>query len=600
MMKTGRGFAFAIAAAAFAAFLPRCDAMERLSLDGLWEFSFIERARLESASEAGFSPSGLMPVPGCFDLMPEFYARRGLARYRRSFTLPRDVASAYLDIEGMGLSGRFWIDGREVGTSRLPFSRIELHLGRLAAGRHVISCALDNNLERTRSLVYQPYYDFFLSGGFYHGVSLRLQSLPVELDRVVVRTRDFARGVVELALEAKGALPRELDAAVSFDGGGAKTLRFADGRARVEVPGFRLWSPDSPNLHEVSVTSAEFGAVSARFGVREFRTEGRRFLLNGKPVYLKGVNRHESHPQDGYATSRLTMYRDISLMKSIGCNFVRGSHYTQCDEFLSLCDEMGLLVWEESLGWGNYAELGDEEFMAAQVEQTSLMARASINHPSVVISAFLNEFGSGGKTGEVSGRRIVERLVAAIREADTGHLVTYASSHPNDDVCFDLVDFIAFNSYPSWHGTVGRGSTPESLKAEIRRSFSSSVAYLRGKFGADRPIIVSETGVYAIAGEHDPMGAQWTEEFQAEYVGDWIDAVFESPEMSGFTVWQFCDSRTFFRGGSDIRTKPLGFNMAGLFDRNRVPKKSAGAVAARYRAEPGEAMGRYLDLKEEK
>jgi hypothetical protein len=108
------------------------------------------------------------------------------------------------------------------------------------------------------------------------------------------------------------------------------------------------------------------------------------------------------------------------------------------------------------------------------------------------------------------------------------------------------------------------------------------VTRLRKVYGEDKPIIVGETGVYSIYGCHDPMCAQWTEEFQSEYLDHWLTAVLASPEMAGFTVWQFCGSRTYFRGGSDIRTKPLGLNMAGLFDSHRRAKLAAQTVKRHY------------------
>ena len=555
--------------------------VERMPLDGVWDFAF-ERGASMASADANFNATDKMVVPGCFDLTPKWYAQRGLAHYRRGFTLARDVSCAYLRVKGMGLQAKFFVDGREAASSKLPYSTLEMPLGRLAAGEHTVAVALDNNLTGERELVYKPNYDFFLSGGFYHGVELKLQYEPVELDRVVVRTRDYATGTVELALEAKGALPGSVKAAVSFDGGKAEEVAFLNGRASMRVPGFRLWSPEHPNLHRVTVRSP-YGTSTTRFGIRQIEARGKAFWLNGEKLWLKGVNRHESHPEDGYATGMPTMYRDITLMKSIGCNYVRGSHYPQRDEFLSLCDELGLMVWEEALGWGNWSDLADKKFMASQVEQVRLMVRESINHPSVVISAFLNEFGSNSE----SGRVLADMLIETIRAEDTGHLVSYASMCNVSDICFSNADFIAFNAYPAWHGRIGRGSTPDSLGRAVREEFNAAVAYLRRTFGDDKPIIVSETGCYSLYGSHDPMGAQWSEEFQSEYLDHWLKAVTESPEMSGFTVWQFCDSRTFFRGGSDIRTKPLGFNMAGLFDRHRNPKLAATTVRRYYLGNKG-------------
>ena len=550
--------------------------LARLSLDGTWDFSFVRGAAL-AAGKADFAATDKMVVPGCFDMMPKWYAQRGLAHYRRTFTLEKDVRNAFLKVRGFGLQAKFFLDGKEVPTSRLAYSALELELGALAAGEHTLVAALDNNLTGDMDLVYKPNYDFYLAGGFFHGVELKLQYQPVELDRVVVRTRDYKTGTVELTLEAKGELATDLTADVSFDGAKAVPVAFKDRKVTLKVPNPTLWSPAAPNLHSVTVDTPA-GRTSARFGIRQIAAHDKAFWLNGEKIWLKGVNRHESQPEDGYATSKTQMYRDIQLMKSIGCNYVRGSHYPQCADFLDLCDELGIMVWEESLGWGNWKDLKNEVFIRDQILQTQMMVRESINHPSIVISAYLNEFGSERE----EGRALSDRLIDTIRAEDTGHLIGFASSHGWEDVCNDKTDFIAFNLYPSWHGQIGRGSTPESLSAVIKEQFDINIGYLRKRFGNDKPIMISETGCYSLYGNHDPMGAQWSEEFQSEYLENFLKLSVASPEMGGFTVWQFCDARTYFRGGSDIRTKPMGYNMAGLFDRHRNAKVAAGTVKKYY------------------
>ena len=554
------------------------SALERKCLDGLWEFSFAEGASVADA-KADFAATDRMAVPGCYDLMPKWYAKRGLGSYRRTFTLDRSTEAAFLKVKGMGLRARFFVDGREIASSSYPYLTIELPIGPLAAGVHTLAVALDNVLELNGHDVFQPYYDFYLSGGFYHGVELVCTERPVDIDRVVVRTRDFRTGRVELALETKGgALPADFGASVSFDGSASGEISFKNGRALVNVPSFRLWSCEEPNLHTVCVKTKDFGSATARFGIREIKARGKKFYLNGREIYLLGVNRHESHPEFGYATDRKVMYRDIELMKSIGCNYVRGSHYPQSDDFLDLCDEMGLMVWEESLGWGNNAELSDPEFIRRQIEQTSLTTRMSINHPSVVISGFLNEFQSFKE----EGKALADKLIAAIRAEDTGRLVTFACNRAMNDISNENTDFISINRYPAWHINRGTALTPESLRDVITNDLALAVAYMRNRYGEDKPIIVGETGVYSIYGWHDPMHAQWSEEFQSEYLDHWLTAVLSSSEMSGFTVWQFCDSRTYFRGGSDIRTKPMAFNMAGLFDSARRAKLAAMTVKKHY------------------
>ena len=148
--------------------------LERVSLDGTWDFSFSPRAML-SAATSDFKATDKMVVPGCFDLMPKWYAQRGLAHYRRTFSLGRGCTAAFLRVQGMGLQAKFFIDGREAGTVKYPYVTFEVPLGALSAGDHVLVVALDNRLDGSKELVFKPNYDFFLSGGFYHGVELKLQ-----------------------------------------------------------------------------------------------------------------------------------------------------------------------------------------------------------------------------------------------------------------------------------------------------------------------------------------------------------------------------------------------------------------------------------------
>lgn len=555
------------------------QAMESISLDGLWDFKFHDDCKPEKMPKE-YIPDDKMPVPGCFDIMPNYYAKRGIARYRRTFTLEKDVLNAFLKIKGMGVRGTFWIDGREIGFSKLAYSTLEFETGALKKGEHVVEAAINNRLFGSDTELFQPFYDFFASGGFYHGVELKLQKYPVELDRVLVRTRDYKTGLVELELDFKGRAPAQsLEALVSFDGGAAKKVVFKNSRAKLTVPSFRLWSPESPNLHRVEVVPAgAMGRAKARFGIRSFTCAKGKFWLNGKPVFLKGVNRHDTDHENCYATTIQSIWRDIMLIKGLGCNFVRSVHYTPSDEFLTLCDEAGILVWQEALGWGNWpSQMGNEEFVRMQVEQAKLMARNSLNHPCAVIDAFLNEFVSSS----VEGKALADKLIAALRSEDTGRPISFAASKNTTDICNENTDFVAFNIYPSWHQEIGSGTTSQSLTATMKRRFAEVTKCFRDRY-PDKPIMIGETGCYSFYGHHDPAAAQWSEEFQAEYLQNSLEFAFDSKDISGIAIWQFADARTYRRGGSDIRTKPLGMNMAGLFDSLRREKLAAKKARSFY------------------
>ena len=549
-------------------------------LNGIWQFRFLEKTFLEDADEESFTPNDVMCVPGAFDATPAYRCKRGTGLYRREFRLWKDSPRGILKVGAIGLRARFRIDGKEVGFTNLPYSGVEFETGPLKAGVHVITAAIDNNFDRPavqyaagdRMKLFLPYYDFYAFGGFYRGIELHQLPSGTILDRVQVRTLSHETGRVALRFLFSGACAEKRTVRFRFDtDSDYRTAEIAHGETlECTVPSFRLWSCEKPELHTLEVRTQD-DVIVERFGIRTVQAGKRQILLNGKPVYLKGFNRHESHPEFGPATPEAVMLEDLQNLRRLNCNFIRGCHYPQDQRFLDLCDRMGFLVWEESLGWGNTAEqMADAEFQDLQEQQTRLMVRNSINHPGVIIWAFLNEFQS--ETEE--GRAICKRLANAIREEDASRLVTFACNHVRNDICTDLMDIIAYNTYPGWIS----GDAAAEPPSYIRGNRDTIIARFRTYNPPDKPILVSEMGCCGLYGQHDRGGAQWSEEFQAEYLEEVIRRVFESPELCGLSIWQFNDAKSYCRTGANIRCKPLAQNLAGVFDQYRRPKLAAETV----------------------
>ena len=548
--------------------------MQILDLNGVWNFSFSPDAPMESWNGEADGLAGVMSVPGCFDALPENFCRRGYAVYMRTFVLEKEWRNGWLRIDGMGLRGAFQLDGRPLGEMSLPYTTFELETGRLAAGEHRLVAVIDNNFDAEKMKLFLPNYDFYAFGGFYHGVSLRLSDAEPPLDRVQVRTLDFQRRKLEFTFCFKGATPEECAVRLAIDGEAAREYVIRGGVLTVERRELGLWSPESPVVHTLR---AECGTdtVTENFGIREIRAEGKRILLNGEPLYLKGFNRHESHPANGAATTRQEMLEDLQHLKQLNANFIRGCHYPQSQEFLDLCDRMGFLVWEESLGWGNTEEhMLDREFIHLQEEQTRRMVRNSFNHPSVIFFGFLNENTSNTEAGE----KLCRRLAEVIRAERSGRLVTFACNRLFDDRAAKYMDVIAYNTYPGWITKVYSEDPMETVAPNQQRILER----FRGECKLKMPIVVSEMGCGALYGSHDAAGAQWSEEFQAEYPATVIDTVASSPEISGICLWQLNDSRSFHRSGSVIRVKPLALNLAGVYDQYRMAKLSARVVAEKF------------------
>lgn len=522
-----------------------------LSLNGSWDFRFEEGRVLEDVAEASFAATDVMAVPACYDMMPKWYMKRGTGLYRRTFTLSEPMKDAVLVVDGMGVRARFEMDGKDLGVHPYPYARLEIPVGPLAAGEHQVFAAVDNTLVWPQVKLARPYYDFYFYGGFYHGVKL-VEREP----KVFVRTLDYKTGTIEVEWE-----------------GGEKEIR--------TVPNFKLWSPEAPNLTTINVKGR-----NVRFGIRQIEAKDGKMYLNGKELFLKGFNRHESDWLNGAATPEAIMLQDIQRLKAMGGNFIRGAHYQQCERFLDLCDEAGVLVWEESLGWGNgqpYTfrdfppdELTDEAFAAMQVKQTREMVRASFNHPSVIIYGFLNECGSHQESCKV----LVDRLIETIRAENTGRLITFACNVGARDRCNEKTDLIAINAYP---GTIPMlPGTSERLAASVRTTFNDLVKTFRTRY-PDKPIIVSESGCGAEFGRRGEYASPNTEEFQNEYLTDLFDTLWSNPDVSGFAIWQMNDGRTRERFGGKAVSAYFGGSIAGVFDRLRRPKLSAQTVERYFR-----------------
>ena len=552
-------------------------AVAAMSLNGSWDFRFEEGKAAPSVQSPVFEATDSVPVPGCFDAMPKWFMKRGTGFYRRTFELESAVERSWLVVDGIGLYARFWVDGREIGTDDLPWSRVELEAGPLAAGTHTVVAAVDNRFDWSYQKLVRTFYDFHCWGGFFRGVSLSFDDR-----RLFVRTRDYATGTVEI--EAVNFARRDFDAELVFDGSRKTSATFRGGRALVRVPAFRLWSPEAPNLHTV-----ELERCRARFGIRAIEARNRGLYLNGERIFLKGANRHDQQLQCGAATPESLMLTDIQNLKAMGGNFFRGAHYPQAQRFLDLCDENGVMVWEESLGWGNgqkytrqkgIEELKDDAFCEKQVRQTRLMVRNSFNHPSVIIFAFLNELASGLP----EGKALADRLIETIKAEDSGRLVTFACNRITEDVANANTDIIAFNTYP---GTI---YSPPGVHAELKDQLHNmvgagvdwTVRHFREKY-PEKTIIISEMGVGADYGAHDPSAPFRSEEFQDEHHTIVLEAAYANEGIAGLAFWQFYDTRTCWRDCFGDGKKPLAMSCAGLFDSQRRPKMCVRTVTDWFR-----------------
>lgn len=541
------------------------------NLDGLWEFAFRENmiCREERCPEIRFDD--VIPVPSCFDLQLPYRALRGTGFYRKQVNTR--AGRIRLTCKGFGFIITAYWDGVRVGESNLTYSEVSFDF-ESAEGRHELILAVSNVYDSRQAPLLYPYYDFYGYGGLYR--SVELHQLPeYSVDRAEVRIVNAEEGRVRVRLRVSGTLPSPLSATFCFDGTQTVEQKLdASPEAEFVLDDKALWSPESPNLHTVRVQVGE-SVVTERFGLRTVKTEGRKLLLNGREIRLKGICRHESHVLFGVSVPHSLALEDVRLLKDLGCNFVRCVHYPQDSVFLDLCDELGMLVWEESLGWGNRAEqFLIPEFAEAQKEQTRLLTEKSINHPSIIIWGFLNE----GRSNAPESQELYRDLAAILRSAEDGRLVSYASMFPDDDHSFALADIISINRYPGWYASDQELVRPLS---EIEKEMKRLETMLDERGFGNKPLLISEIGAGAIPGWHDTFRVHWSEEYQSDYVQEACRAILGNPRYLGIAVWHFADCRTY--ASSYALGRPRSLNNKGVLDEYRRPKLAYGTLRQAFR-----------------
>ncbi|MEI8094464.1 MAG: glycoside hydrolase family 2 TIM barrel-domain containing protein [Spirochaetales bacterium] len=341
-----------------------------------------------------------------------------VSRYRK--ILPPDALRPGLRtlIHFEGVMARAEVRVGPASASVGPLTLVGEHLGgytpftfdltdQLVAGQENVVEVLVDGHEDKRIPPFGYVVDYLTFAGIYREVQLEWVE-PFHLVDTFVKTLDVLPGTPELQphlevelnfvgpLSGELARPRAVDLVLTLSKGSEVVLtrpfhfEFGSGAGQVAVcalypEGVQLWSPETPALYQLKVegVSARPHAAQVTFGFREARFTPEGFLLNGKPLKLRGLNRHQAWPHVGYAMPRSAQARDADLLKfELGVNLVRTSHYPQSRHFLDRCDEIGLLVFEEIPGWQHIGDLAWQEQSLQDVRDMIVRDR---NRPSVIL-----------------------------------------------------------------------------------------------------------------------------------------------------------------------------------------------------------------------
>ncbi len=338
-----------------------------------------------------------------------------------------------------------------------------------------------------------------------------------------------------------------------------------------------LWSPDHPYLYrlEISLIDSDGAAVdevSQRIGLRAFSVQGTQLLLNGEPIVLKGFGKHEESPLHGRGLNLPQLVKDFHLLKWIGANSVRTSHYPYSEEFLDLADEFGILVVDEVFSINlDFRLVSDATLTNHKAAISELIARDK-NRTCVVAWSLANEPGYLAEHEyQQKSAPYWQEIFAHARALDPTRLMTHANVGyaGNDDPAFAESDIVGLNRYHGWY------TEPAQLDratARLRADFDAVAAH-------GKPIVLFEFGADAMAGQHASYDQMFTEEYQARFIEAYWAEIEAHPAVAGGHVWNFADFRTAQHGRRVVH------NLKGVFTRTREPKMAAWALRKLWGAE---------------
>ena len=587
-------FFLAPLAASAAPLIANPDARQRMILDGAWQVivdpydvglldyrsqqlrnnnAFYKNYKPQSESELveyNFDTSGRLNVPGDWNTQREsllFY--EGSVWYKRSFDYTKSSKSrVFLHFGACNYLAVVYLNGTEIGRHEGGFTPFDFEITDLLQPRGNFLVVRVNNV-RGKDQVPTTNTDWWNYGGITRPVELVelpetfIQDYLVQLEKGSMRQ---LRGWVHLT----GTHLQQRVTISIPEAGVSKTLQTNDaGRADFSFPAdLKLWSPENPKLYKVEVAS-ETDHVSDYIGFRSITVEGRDILLNGKPIFLRGISIHEESPtHPGRAWSEDDARTLLSWAKELGCNFVRLAHYPHNEAMIHMADQMGLLAWEEvpvywTIQWTN------PDTLRNATNQLNEMIARDHNRASLIVYSVANETPVSDARNAFLEHLIHEahaedptRLVSAALQADEIVENNRISIRISDPIAADL-DVMGNNEYIGWY-------VHSPADADTTDWISQY----------DKPLIMSEFGGDALSGYHGDVLARWTEEYQENLYQHQIAMLKRIPFLRGTTPWVLKDFR------SPRRTLPHiedYFNRKGLFSESGRKKKAFFVLQKYYR-----------------
>lgn len=566
------------------------------SLDGIWNFKVDKN---NCGMEENWQASPLrdtipMAVPASYnDLLTEDRDHVGYVWYETRFTVPAgwDGKRIVLRFGSAAHHAVCWLDGQEILRHKGGFLPFEADITEIVEAapetEFRLTVSLSNILDWTclpsgeivtkegpgfpEGYHYQDtFFDFYNYTGIHRPV--KLYTTPKRFfEDIVIKTQvaeDFSWAEVHCTVTGTDTV-KKLEI---LDESGTVVAEAGNGEAVLTVENPILWQPGKAYLYRLRVTGGE-DSYTESFGIRTVRVTDKTFLINGQPFYFRGFGKHEDSDIHGRGLDNALNIKDFGLMKWMGANSFRTSHYPYSEELMQLADREGFVIIDEVPAVGMCFWTSKPVFDGSRVNEKTLqhhldclrdMYNRDKNHPCVVMWSVANEADTSEEGSAVYFKKVIDTMRAL---DDTRPVTMVQTIWPSADRVSQWLDVICLNRYMGWYSDHGH---LEVIGLQVKNELNEWYT----KFG--KPIIMTEYGADTIAGLHKFPPVTFSEEFQCAFLEEYHKTFDQLDFMVGEQVWAFADFQT--KQGLNR----VDGNKKGVFTRNRQPKMAVYVLKNRW------------------
>ncbi len=544
---------------------------------GLYDFhgkvrsdGYFRNAKPRSPSdlvEYDFQKSPTLRVPGDWNTQREsLFLYEGPMWYEKDFTYQKQSGTrVFFHVGAANYRSYVWVNGAKACQHEGGFTPFDCEITNMVHdGANFVVIAVDSTRMAGGLPTLQT--DWWNYGGLTRDVSL--VEVPEQfVDDYALSLQRGTKTELEGWAHLDGAAPGTPVTILVPEAGLKQTATIqADGRAvfHLHAPKLELWSPEHPKLYRVQVEAGR-DRLEDEVGFRTIEARGTEILLNGEPIFLRGICIHAEAP---YRTGRAYSQQDAETLlgwaHELGANYVRLAHYPHDERMTRLADRMGILVWSEiPVYWA--VQFDNPAVLAKGLQQLHEMIRRDRNKASVVLWSVANETPATPARTE-----FLKKLIASAHEQDPTRLVTAAllvrtegMKKIVDDALGESLDVIGVNEYIGWYE-----HKPEDADQTVWQ-----IAF-------EKPMIVSEFGGDAKAGLHGDPGTRWTEEYQANIYRHQFVMLNRIAQLRGMTPWILMNFRSPRRPLPGVEDY---FNRKGLISDQGVKKQAFYILQQEYK-----------------